>query len=127
MTLAQGCASANGCFALTLNNFGGSVSQPLRLAGNPFPWKIDWSKVRVRVTLPNFLRPAYTPAEAHSLGYMNKQFWVWNGASYDAYSDSGPTLGSLPYQGSFWVTLGANAQGRPVELLIPKDPTTLAQ
>jgi len=113
---AQGCAVAEGCLAVTVQTVSGE--NRYNLVGNPFPYPLDWADVRVRV---NGHSATYTPSAAETAGYLSKQIWIWNGASYDTYDDSTPgALGQLRYFTSFWVNVLPDAAGQTVELLIPR-------
>ncbi|MFO1135425.1 MAG: hypothetical protein U1E30_09605 [Rhodoblastus sp.] len=120
VTQAQGCASANGCFAISVTAVAGQSRY--NLLGNPFPWAVDWSQARVRV---DGSASTYTPSQAAAANVLAATFWTWNGTSYDVYSDTAPNIGNLPYFGSFWVQALAGGAGHTVELLVPKLATTL--
>lgn len=100
------------------------------LLGNPFPWGVDWSQAHVRIDGSS---TAYTPSQAAGLAasgnaspaVLANTFWTWNGTGYDVYSDTAPNIGNLPYMGSFRVQALAGGAGHTVELLAPKDATTL--
>ena len=119
VTQAQGCASANGCFAIPVTAAAGQSRY--NLLGNPFPWAVDWSQARVRV---DGSASTYTPSQAAAANVLAATFWTWNGTSYDVYSDVAPNIGNLPYFGSFWVQALAGGAGHTVELLVPKLATT---
>ncbi len=119
VTQAQGCASANGCFAISVTAVAGQSRY--NLLGNPFPWAVDWSQARVRV---DGSASTYTPSQAAAANVLAATFWTWNGTSYDVYSDTAPNIGNLPYFGSFWVQALAGGAGHTVELLVPKLATT---
>lgn len=127
VTQAQGCASANGCFAIRVAT--NSRVNRFNMLGNPFPWAVDWSQVRVRV---DGSAATYTPSQAAGLAasgnasppVLSHTFWTWNGTAYDAYSDLAPTIGNLPYFGAFWVEALPKPAWQMLELLVPKDPAT---
>ena len=122
VTLADGCASANGCFAITLTSVAGA--DRYNLVGNPMPYGVDWSQVRVRIDGSS---TTYTPTQAAMLdtsgnaaiAVISNTIYSWNGTAYDAYTDSGVTSGKLPYFSSFWVRVMHDASGHTVELLVP--------
>ncbi len=120
VTQAQGCASANGCFAIPVTAVAGVARY--NFLGNPFPWDVDWSQVRVRV---DGSASTLTPSAAETAGYMAKQFAHWNGTAYDVYSDVAPNIGNLPYMGSFWVQALPGGAGHTLELLVPKLATNV--
>jgi hypothetical protein len=114
-----GCQSANGCFVAQVYANG----QPLgtKLIGNPFPYAVDWSKVRVRVNGFDTL----TPSEAQDANLLSNQVWVWNGTGYDTWSDRAPNQGSLPYFKAFWVKVLPGGANKTIELLIPAEVSTV--
>ena len=57
---AEGCYSVNGCKAITVTTYKATYNR-YNLVGNPFPYAIDWTKVRVRV---DGSPTTYTPAQA---------------------------------------------------------------
>lgn len=129
---ADGCASANGCVAVPVSTV--SNSNRYNLVGNPFPYLVDWARVRVRVKNGATLIGVYTPSQAAgeatgeaaagnaSPPVMSKQIWIWNGGTYDTWSDQAlPVIGHLKYFQSFWVNVLPGAFGRTVELLIPAE------
>jgi len=126
---ADGCASANGCRAITVSTASGT--NRYNLVGNPFPYNVDWAQVRVRVD-----GAVYTPSQAAGVAasgnasppVLGNQIWIWNGTSYDTWSDTSvPTPGNLQYFKSFWVNVLPGAAGKTVELLIPAEPSSHAQ
>ena len=122
VTPAQGCASANGCKAITVTTIKGS--NRYNLVGNPFTYPIDWSKVRVRVDGSAL---TLTPVAANSAGYISNNVNIWNGTTYDSFNDVSPTQGNLQYFKSFWVNVLPGAFGHTIELLIPAEQSTLSQ
>ncbi|MBK1644078.1 hypothetical protein CKO25_05310 [Thiocapsa imhoffii] len=119
----QGCTSPNGCVAVPVQTVPGQ--NRYNLVGNPFPYPIDWAKVRVRVGGSS--GAIYTPSQAAGLGddaanppVLSNQIWLWNGNSYDTYADATPGMeGQLRYFTSFWVNVLPGAHNQTVELLIP--------
>lgn len=124
----NGCQSANGCVVIQVQTVSGS--NRYNLVGNPFPYPVDWSQVRVRVNTNNI----YTPSQAAGIGVgaadppvMSNQIWIWNGNTYQSWSDTDPDKGNLKYFQSFWVNVLPGAAGQTVELLIPAEVSTLGQ
>ncbi len=123
VTQEQGCASVNGCAAVQLGTVSGTSGY--NLVGNPFPFDVDWAKVKVEVNVsgtPTF----YSPSAAETAGFLSKQIWIWNGTAYDTYDDV-TFIGNLLYFKSFWVKILPGASGKTVRLLIPSEETTHAQ
>ncbi|MFM8444419.1 MAG: hypothetical protein ACKN9W_13930, partial [Methylococcus sp.] len=115
---ADGCAVAN-CKAIALT----VAANRYNLVGNPFPYNVDWSKVRIRV---DNSASTLTPTQAQAAGYLSKQIWIWNGTTYQTWDDD--TLkGNLQYFKSFWVKVLPGAVGKTIELLIPAEANTLSQ
>ena len=108
----DGCESANGCAVIPVAT--GSATS--RMIGNPFPYNIDWSQVRVRVG--GVGGQVYTPSEAFDAELVNKQIWIWNGASYDSWDDA-VDPGNLQYFKSFFIKVMTSGVGKTVDLLIP--------
>lgn len=124
VTAVEGCASANGCMAVTVSTVSGD--NRYNLVGNPFPYPVDWAKVRVRIDSNT---TTLTPSAAETAGYLSKQIWIWNGTNtYDTWSDiSIPNPGNLKYSQSFWVNVLPGAYNHTVELLIPAEASTHGQ
>ncbi len=82
-TQAQGCYSANGCKAITVTTVTGN--NRYNLVGNPFPYAIDWTKVRIRVDGSS---STLTPSAANTAGYIvserksYKPRQAWDSAIY---------------------------------------------
>ena len=110
---SEDCTSVGGCVAVAFHGSGDPVG--LALVGNPLPYDIDWSLVRVRANGVDL----YTPAEAEAANLLSNQVWVWNGVAYDTGSDAAPTRGDLRYFKSFWVEVLPGAAGTDLELLLP--------
>ena len=123
VTAPTGCQSANGCVVHPVTTV--SFDNRYNLVGNPFPYPVDWAKVRVRVGGAS--GTVYTPTEAQTAGYLSNQIWIWNGNAYETWSDTGPTVGNLKYFQSFWVNVLPGAAGQTVELLIPAEVSTHSQ
>jgi len=118
-TTETGCQSANGCVVHPVETVTGD--NRYNLASNPFPYPVDWSKVRVRVN-----GTVFTPTQAQSNGYMSKQIWIWNGANYDTCADDAPPC-NLKYFQSFWVNVLPLGASQTIELLIPAEASTVSQ
>jgi hypothetical protein len=123
---AEGCASANGCVAVPVTTVAGT--NRYNLVGNPFAHAVDWAEVRIRIGGSG--GAVYTPSQAAGVAaegnaatpVLSHQIWIWNGNSYDTYSDTPPTAGALRYFTAFWVNVLPGAFGQSVELLIPAQP-----
>ena len=133
---ANGCAVAAGCKAISVTTVSGD--NRYNLVGNPFPYAIDWSKVRVRVggnggTL-------YSPCQAAGIStgctgpaatvanpaVISNVVNIWNGTDYQSFTDLDGS-GNLEYFKSFWVNVLPGAFGLTVELLIPAEASSLAR
>ncbi|MCC7280434.1 MAG: DUF1566 domain-containing protein [Chromatiaceae bacterium] len=119
------CASANGCAVVTVQTV--SDSNRYNLIGNPFPYAVDWSKVRVRVGGTAI----YTPSQASGVGdgkanpaVMANQIWIWNGNGYVTWDDV-TNPGNLKYFQSFWINVLPGAADQTIELLIPAEESTV--
>jgi len=112
VTGLNGCTSTSGCIAITVSTVVGQ--NRYNLVGNPFPASVAWADVRVLVD-----NTPYTPTQAQTEGFLSNTIWIWNGTSYDTYSDAGLTQGNLQYFMSFWVNVLPGASGHTVKLLIP--------
>ena len=115
-TDVTGCTSANGCVVIPV----ATGTAAARLIGNPFPYDVDWSKVRVRVN-----GTVYTPGNAFNNGYLDKQIWIWNGNNtYDTWDDA-TEPGNLQYFKSFFIKVLPGGSGQSIELLIPAEVSTI--
>jgi len=68
---------------------------------------------------------AYTPTDAQTAGYANKQIWLYNGTGTDrsnSYTTCDDTMNCkiVPFKG-FWVELNGSTKNKTVKLLIPKE------
>lgn len=142
VTLGGGCGSANGCAVIPVTT-PGNVNR-YNLVPNPFPYAVDWSKVRVRVTA-NSTATVYSPCQAYGMTtlqgctgpaaepasppVLSNQISIWNdtGNDYDNITDLAPSLGNLRYFKSFWVKVLPGASGKTIELLIPAEVSTMGQ
>ena len=136
VTQAQGCYSANGCKAITVTTYKATYNR-YNLVGNPFPYAIDWTKVRIRVDGSEM---TYTPAQAAGVvegdplnldtAVISNVVNIWNATStgYDAFTDIAPypSTPNLQYFKSFWVNVLPGAFGHTVELLIPAEQSNLS-
>ncbi|UZR27136.1 FG-GAP repeat protein [Methylococcus mesophilus] len=123
VTASAHCASANGCYAITLTSTA-SASGLMNLVGNPLPYSIDWASVRLLVDGTT----AYTPSDAETNNLMSKSFWIWNGTSYDVYDDATPGMtGALQVFQSLFVKTLSGSNGHTLQLLIPAAPSTTGQ
>lgn len=59
VSAADGCANTLGCQAITVTTVAGQ--DRYNLVGNPFPYNVDWTKVRVRLKQGETLIGVYTP------------------------------------------------------------------
>ena len=123
-TALAGCVSLNGCVAVTVTASTISDQDRYNLVGNPFPFDVDWAKVRIAVT--DDVNSPYTPSGAEAKNILSKQIWIGNGRPYDTYDDV-TLIGNLLYFKSFWVKALPDAAGKTVRLLIPSEETTHAQ
>ncbi|AUB82329.1 hypothetical protein THSYN_16160 [Candidatus Thiodictyon syntrophicum] len=114
-----GCQSANGCVVVPVR--AGSDPTGYKLIGNPFPYDVDWSKVRVRVNGSTI----YTPSEAAAANVLSNQIWIWNGNTFEYWSDALSSPGNLQYFKAFWVKVLPGATDQTIELLIPAEASTL--
>ncbi len=121
VTHAQGCYSTNGCKAITVTTVTGD--NRYNLVGNPFPYPVDWTKVRIRVDGSS---STLTPEQANTAGYISNTVNIWNGTGYDAFTDVAPypSTPNLQYFKSFWINVLPKAFGHTVELLIPAEQST---
>jgi len=84
---------------------------------------VSWSDCRFVID-----GTVYTPSDAESAGYLNKQIWQYNPDSMDADSNGYTTCddvtpGScklIPYKG-FWIEMQGPSKDKIVKLLIPKE------
>jgi hypothetical protein len=80
---------------------------------------VDWADCRFIIN-----GTVYTPSEAETAGYANKQIWQYNpsgGKDYTVCDDSTPGNCMLePYKG-FWIELHGPTKDETVKLLIPKE------
>ena len=113
VTGLTGCTSSIGCVALPVTTVAGQ--NRYNLLGNPFPYNVPWAYVRELVDNTT----VYTPTQAQAAGIIANTIWIWSGTSYDTYSDTVPTQGSLQYFTAFWVNVLPGANNHTVKLLIP--------
>ena len=69
-----------------------------------------------------------TPSAANSAGYISNTVNIWNGTTYDVFTDEAPypSTPNLQYFKSFWVNVLPGAYGHTIELLIPAEQSTLS-
>jgi len=115
-TGVTGCQSADGCVVITVP----TGTAAARMIGNPFPYNVDWSKVRVRVG--GVGGTIHTPTQAFDATILNKQIWIWNGNDYTTWDDS-TVPGNLQYFKSFFIKVMTNGMGQAIDLLIPAQPS----
>ncbi len=118
VTPAQGCAVPTGCISVALTNVAGA--NRYNLVGNPFPFAVDWSLVRVRI---DGAVATLTPSAALAAGYASNVISIWNGSRYAVYNDVSP-IGNIPSFGAIWTVALSGGAGHTVELLIPNQATT---
>ncbi len=116
VTQAEGCASADGCYAIDLV-LPDSATSRHNLVGFPNNIDIDWSQVRFVLDDGT----TYTPSQAETNNIASKTIWKWNGSSYDTYDDSTPgMLGTLSSHEGFWIQLlSGSFSETSVKLMIP--------
>lgn len=135
-SVSEGCASVNGCVVVNVSTPSASTNR-YNLVGNPFPYDIDWSQVRVRI---NGNSTTYTPCQAAKVSeascpgsssnpnpaVISNVISIWDPASgYVTYDDITTGMeGKLLYFTSFWVNVLPGAYGKTVQLLIPALPAT---
>ncbi len=122
VTQANGCAVTSSCKAVTVTTVNGN--NRYNLVGNPFPYAVNWSNVRIRVGGAG--GTIYTPSQAQAADILSNQIWIWNGSAYQTWDDT-VQPGNLQYFKSFWVNVLPGAFGLTVELLIPAEKSNLSQ
>jgi hypothetical protein len=112
-----GCQSLAGCVVLSVN----TTAAGTRMLGNPFPYDVAWSQVRIRVG-----GAIYTPSAAAALSanFLSNQIWIWNGSSYDTWDDT-VTPGNLKYSQGFFIRVLAGGVGQTIDLLVPAASSTI--
>lgn len=84
---------------------------------------VDWADCRIIID-----GSAYTPSDAQTEGYIDKQIWQYNPDSDDADSKGYTTCDDVtpgncklvPYKG-FWIELHGSTKDKTIKLLIPKE------
>jgi hypothetical protein len=127
---ANGCASSYGCKAIPITTKAG-LNYYYNLVGNPFPYAIDWSQVRIHI---NSSPTTYTPDQAAGYGagaaspaVLSNQIWLLNSSKtgHDTFNPTTPGMvGQLRYFRAFWIKVLPGAYGKTIELLIPALPVT---
>lgn len=107
------------CFAINLTPSSTDIWQ---IVGYPFPSPLNWADVRVAAKNgANWTVHTPSGAAAAAVNLMAKEYWTWNGSSYQTYDDS--TLpGTLQPQESFWVRIKSGSSAflfGEIKLLIP--------
>ena len=112
------CPSTVGCYVIPLT--AAASGNRYNLIGMPFPYPVGWWDAQVEVN-----GAAYPLGSTEANTYVDPTYWVWNGADYDVYDVTTPSLiGMLqPWQG-VWVNVLSGSIGQTVKLLIPALPKT---
>jgi hypothetical protein len=115
------------CFAVDLTPSSGS--NLWQIVGHPFPYTVSWDDVRV-ASSDGTSWTQYTPSEAATANLMAKEYWFWNGSSYQTKDDSTPgAIGVLQPQESVWVRIKSGSSSLSPDhfkLLIPShEPNTV--
>lgn len=134
----DGCVGWIGCKSIQLSTV--EAKNRYNLVGNPFPFAVDWSQVRVRVTPESGPTVVYTPCQAAGFDsdtgcygpndepanppVISNVVDIWNGTDYQSFTDLDGS-GNLEYFKSFWVNVLPGAFGKTVELLIPQEESQL--
>ncbi|MCI5197432.1 MAG: DUF1566 domain-containing protein [Candidatus Electrothrix sp. AW5] len=117
------------CFAIDLTPSSGS--NLWQIIGHPFPYTVSWADVRVAASSDGTTWTQYTPSEAATANLMAKEYWFWNGSSYQTKDDSTPgAIGVLQPQESIWVRIKSGSSSLSAgdfKLLIPAahEPNTV--
>ncbi|MCI5178397.1 MAG: hypothetical protein D3911_03550 [Candidatus Electrothrix sp. AW3_4] len=108
------------CFAIDLTPSSGS--DIWQIIGHPFPYAVSWNDVRV-ASSDGTTWTQYTPSQAVAINLMAKEYWFWNGNSYNTKDDSTPgSIGALQPQESIWVHIKSGSSSLSAgnfKLLIP--------
>ncbi|MCI5180202.1 MAG: DUF1566 domain-containing protein [Candidatus Electrothrix sp. AW3_4] len=116
------------CFAVDLTPSSGR--NLWQIVGHPFSYPVSWDDVRV-ASSDGTTWTQYTPSEAATANLMAKEYWFWNGSSYQTKDDSTPgAIGVLQPQESIWVRIKADSSSLSAgdfKLLIPAahEPNTV--
>ena len=81
---------------------------------------VDWADCRFVID-----GTAYTPTDANTSGFADKQIWIYNGTGTDqsnSYTtcDDTMTCKLVPFKG-FWIKLHGSTKNKTVKLLIPQE------
>jgi hypothetical protein len=81
---------------------------------------VDWADCRFIID-----GTAYTPTDAHTAGFVDKQIWLYNGTGTDSSNsyitcDDTMTCKLVPFKG-FWIKLHGPTKNKTVKLLIPQE------
>ena len=108
------------CFAVDLTP--SSDSNIWQIIGHPFPYAVSWTDVRV-ASFDGSTWTQHTPSQAIAADLMEKEYWFWNGNSYNTKDDSTPgSIGALQPQESVWVQIKSGSSllsAGNFKLLIP--------
>ncbi|CAK8712687.1 hypothetical protein GKODMF_04265 [Candidatus Electrothrix gigas] len=108
------------CFAVDLTPSSGR--NLWQIVGHPFSYPVSWDDVRV-ASSDGTTWTQYTPSEAATANLMAKEYWFWNGSSYQTKDDSTPgAIGVLQPQESIWVRIkfgSSSLSAGDFKLLIP--------
>ncbi|MCI5225488.1 MAG: DUF1566 domain-containing protein [Candidatus Electrothrix sp. AX2] len=116
------------CFAVDLTPSSGR--NLWQIVGHPFSYPVSWDDVRV-ASSDGTTWTQYTPSEAATANLMAKEYWFWNGSSYQTKDDSTPgAIGVLQPQESIWVRIkfgSSSLSAGDFKLLIPAahEPNTV--
>ncbi|MFZ1642162.1 MAG: hypothetical protein WAV07_12200 [Candidatus Contendobacter sp.] len=114
------CSSSTvGCFEIPLNTPLSASTNRYNFVGMGLPYPVAWWDARIKVDDNEI----YTLSAASEAGYVDKNYWVYNGNGYDVYDDVTPgQIGiSQPFQG-LWVAVKPASAGHVVKLLLPAIP-----
>ncbi|MGX9727496.1 MAG: S8 family serine peptidase [Candidatus Electronema sp. VV] len=107
------------CFAIPLTPSGADSWQ---IVGYPFTSPLNWADVRV-ATYDGATWTQYTPSGAATANLMRKEYWRWNGSTYETKDDvTSGAVGVLQPQESFWVRIlpgSSTLSAGGFKLLIP--------
>ncbi|MCI5114224.1 MAG: DUF1566 domain-containing protein [Candidatus Electrothrix sp. AX1] len=116
------------CFAVDLTPSSGR--NLWQIVGHPFSYPVSWDDVRI-ASSDGTTWTQYTPSEAATANLMAKEYWFWNGSSYQTKDDSTPgAIGVLQPQESIWVRIkfgSSSLNADHFKLLIPAahEPNTV--
>jgi subtilisin family serine protease len=115
-----GCASVNGCFAITLNPPAGGDSQEWNLVAHPHAYAVDWADARIVVDGVDI----YVPSAAETADIVAKAYQAWTGSAYAPFDDVTPGMeGTLQPGQGFMVEALPGSVGHEIKLLVPAAPS----